>query len=111
MQRRNSAISGRTDKEQQRKDSVAIQAAIDRPPPPSSSANQSSSSAKPQPPPPRPVSARPSALLSAGFASIAEEGKGGNDDSDSDSDSGPVRGPVRRVSEARYAKPLHKFTT
>lgn len=84
MQRRNDAISGKKDKEDQRRDSLIVQ-----------NARQSmadvvvQASTQNRPPPPPPVGAKPSSLLSAGFAPV--------EDSDNDSD-GP-RMP-------RYTKPV-----
>ena len=84
MQRRNDAISGKKDKEDQRRDSLIVQ-----------NARQSmadvvvQASTQNKPPPPPPMGAKPSSLLSAGFAPV--------EDSDNDSD-GP-RMP-------RYTKPV-----
>jgi hypothetical protein len=84
MQRRNDAISGKKDKEDQRRDSLIVQ-----------NVRQSmadvvvQASTQNKPPPPPPIGAKPSSLLSAGFAPV--------EDSDNDSD-GP-RMP-------RYTKPV-----
>jgi hypothetical protein len=85
MQRRNSAISGKADKEQIRRDSAFVQAAAEKAPQPPS--------AKPPPPPAPPAGAkRTSTLLSAGFAQVKEEEEDGDSD---DSDAPPPKFPQR----------------
>ena len=88
MQRRNSAISGKADKEQIRRDSAFVQAAAEKAPQPPS--------AKPPPPPAPPAppagAKRTSTLLSAGFAQVKEEEEDGDSD---DSDAPPPKFPQR----------------
>ena len=95
MQRRNSAISGKTDKEQLRRDSLVVQAAIEKAPTPAPPGSK-------PPPPPAGAPKRASTLLSAGFAPVKEDGED-SDDSDAPPPMPASRQPlqVRRVSPRR----------